>query len=247
MSLPKFYLTLLFCLHAAAWAQLQNLPEPLIYFPFNEADFTALRALGAEQPPKAHNPEYLKWVEGASGKALYFDNDGQETKRGMISCQLPSDFELQSGFSIAAFIKTPPSLHRSRQYEIVSFTDTLSKGPGFRLMMSWRMLWLMLGDGDEMRSVRSSTSKLGIDPQQWYHIAAVYDGRGGAEVYLNGILLGSSKDMQVRMPEKRKLELRLGASASQGSGYGFEGCISALRIYNLPLSVEQINALAQME
>lgn len=247
MSVKNFCLLFVFCFQAVTLAQLQKLPEPLLHFPLNEGSFEALRALGLAQPPKVHNQEYLKWVEGPAGKALYFENDGEKQKRSMISCQLPPSFDVKSPFSVVAFIKTPPTLHRSRQYEIVSFIDNLSKGPGFRLLVSWRMFWLYMGDGDQLYMARSNTSKLDITPEQWYHVAAVYDGQGNGQVYLNGLLQGSCEGIQVKMPEFRKLELRIGASSEQGSGYGFEGCISDLRFYDLALSAEQIAALAQMK
>lgn len=248
MPMRNFCLMFLFCFQAVTLAQLQELPEPLLHFPLNEGSFEALRGLGLEQPPKVHNQEYLKWAEGPAGKALSFENDGEEQNRGMISCRLPPSFDVKSPFSVVAFIKTPPDLHRSRQYEIVNFADmSSSKGPGFRLTVSWRRLWFGLGDGEQQCTASSKTSVLGIDPQQWYHVAAVYDGQGNARVYLNGCLQGGAEGVQVKMPEKRKLELRIGASAERGSGYGFEGCISALRIYGQALSAEQIAALAQME
>jgi len=247
MAVRNFCLMLLFCFQAVALAQLQRLPEPLFYFPFNEGKFEALRGLGLEQPLRVHHQEYIKWVEGPTGKTLYFENDGEEQKRGMISCQLPPSFDVQSAFSIVAFVKTPPSLHRSRQYEIVNFIDHTSKGPGFRLLISWRRLWFYLGDGEQLCRPSSNSFELSINPQQWYHVAAVYDGQGSARVYVNGLLQGSCDGVQVKMPIIRKLEMRIGASADQRSGYGFEGCISGLRIYDLALNAEQIAALSQLE
>lgn len=230
----------------ALLAQVSPLPVPVLHLPLNEGDLAAVRNLvDPAAVIEVRNPERLSWIDGPTGKGLYFNNGDDTKERGMLVCDLPAGFDLSRGFTVAAMVKTPPALHRSRQYEVFSFMDTFNQGPGFRVMISWRMLWLYTGDGEKTVEAHSKTSVLGIDPSVWYHLAAVYNGRDSL-VYLNGELLGQSEQVPMAMPLRRK-QLHIGASQASGSGYGFEGCITALRFFNLPLNAAQIAALSQQE
>lgn len=227
-------------------AQLAGLPAPTLHLPLHEGDLTALRNLADPAATvQVRHPERLSWIAGPTGPALYFNNGDEATERGMLVCDLPAGFDLKQGFTLTAMIKTPPALHRSRQYEILSFMDTFGKGPGFRVMVSWRTLWLYTGDGETSAAARSNTSVLGIDPDTWYAIAAVFDGRN-SRVYLNGDLLGTTEQVPAAMPVRRK-QLHIGASQAAGSGYGFEGSITGLRLFNQPLNAAQIAALSHQE
>lgn len=226
-------------------AQVSELPVPVLHLPLHEGDLAVLRNLAGTATVEVRHPERLSWIDGPTGQALYFNNGDDAKERGMLVCDLPAGFDLSRGFTLTAKVKTPPALHRSRQYEILSFMDTFGQGPGFRVMISWRTLWLYTGDGEISVAARSNTSILGIDPETWYSIAAVYDGRN-SRVYLNGDLLGESEQVPAAMPVRRK-QLHVGASQAGGSGYGFEGCITGLRLFNVPLNAAQIAALSQME
>lgn len=220
-----------------------DLPLPWLHLPLNEGQTLAISNVSG-QPVKVDviRPEGLDWVDGPDGKALYFRNGHEAAMRAALRCEMPAELDLSTGFTVAAMLKTPPELHRSRQYELFFFADTHTQGPGLRVYVSWRMLWLHVHDGAGSHTVRTRPARLGINPDTWYHVAATFDGDLG-RIYLNGELQVEQSGMRMAMPLKRRQAAHVGASTTAGSGYGFEGVISHFMLFPQALSQEQVASL----
>ncbi len=220
-------------------------PAPLVHYPLNEGDLTAVKDAGGQTSgQRFFNHSQFSWEDGPAGRALSFNNPDDIKTYAGIMFNLPPAFDPSKGFTVVAKIKTPATLHRSRQYEIFSFADTHSKGPGLRIYISWRMLYLMVGDGEKAGFISSKTSDGAIQPATWYQVAAVYDGKT-ARIYLDGRLRGEMEFATTTKP-KRKYAV-IGASGEKGAYYSFQGLMNDVRLYDKPLTADQIIALNTAE
>lgn len=219
-------------------------PKPVIALPLNEGDLAKVRDVSASAlPVKSFHAEQFQWQEGPGGQALFFANPDDAKTYAMLNLPLPPGFDPAKGFTLAVRVKTPEKLHRSRQYEILNLADG-GKGPGFRLMISWKMVWFYFGDGGKVVSCRTDTAKQPIQPDTWYRISATFDGKT-ARLYLDGQLAQELTDVKF-VPAQRK-DLRIGASSSSGSCYSFQGVLGNVLIFNRALTPEEIGILGQTE
>lgn len=88
-------------------------------------------------------------------------------------------------------------------------------------------------------SLGSNKAKMPIRPDTWYATAVTYDGKK-LSLYINGELAASADNAVVPMPKMRKFILNVGASTPSGSGYGFDGMISKVQIYDRALTADEI-------
>lgn len=216
----------------------------LAHWPMNEGNgITISDASGNKYDGKLINPENIKWVDGREGKALYFNNIPEKTpkdKNAVIKVENLGEYDFSQGITITAWIKTPPELHNSAQYEIID-NSVSGKGPGFRLLISWRMLMFYCGNGSEVSIAKSSTAVNAINGDTWYHVAATYDGKT-AKVYIDGQFVGNSQEKTV-LP-KGKSCINIGAM-DNGNCYGFEGIISDMKVYAGSMSNIEIARIAK--
>lgn len=213
--------------------------EPILSFPLNEGDFKAVKEANGKVQVKFWNQDQFSWVDGPDGKALSFNTpDGQKKYAGVWFYML-KDFDPAKGFTFSALIKTPENMHRSRQYEVFHWDNNHSKGPGFRIYVSWKSLYMMFGAGQKPVVISSKNSQGSLKDNTWYHIAASYDGKT-ARIYIDGVLRGQIDGVLARTTRKWAA---IGASAQAGSAYGFNGIISKVQIFDKVLSDTEIAAM----
>lgn len=100
-----------------------------------------------------------------------------------------------------------------------------------------------------------STSVYGTDPLQasaffpvmaWEHIAYVADGTT-LKVYVNGVLQGGTDQHNAGLSlADTDAPFVIGNGGGYGQNYYFNGCVDDLRVYNIALSTETIQYLAQL-
>lgn len=170
-----------------------------------------------------------RWAGGHSGDALVFDG---RNDRGAV--QGSASLSMGNTLFISAWIR----LHgNTSQGTIISKTSgtghLMDGGFGFGLTED-RKLLLYKGDGvtsgngnyDFWDAVVGGTS---LDTFVWYHVAASFDGRSGANnlaVYLNGELDGIATGGRNAVKDNG-FSLYIGA-ANQGGAYRFHGGIDEL-------------------
>lgn len=236
---------LLIC--STALGNTEGVTSPAGSWSLNESSGTVVKDIsGNKLDGKYLNIDKIEWVDGPQGKAPYFKNTGAQVEaRAMASVPLPEMLDLNKGFTLTAKVKTPKELHRSRQYEIFNCSDTYSKGAGFRVYISWGMIYFISGNGEKSSFARSLPANSPIRPDSWYNIATTFDGQN-VKVYMDGELVAEAENV-VFAPAKRK-ELRIGATGSAaGSGYGFEGIICSTALYARSLSEVEIADLCHEE
>ncbi len=191
-----------------------------------------------------------KYVEGKDGKGIYFDGK-EKIEEGVVECIYFNDtatdtfiqnFE-DNPFTISVWIKPDSTKsHRAKQ-EILS-TMRADRGPGWRLMFSWRMIYFWAGNGKDYWFVHTNGIVDKVNLDQWNHIVVIRNQEGIISLYLNGKKVADSKEVGElyldgkKSEEKKekfeiipsKIPLIIGAYA-KGYAYGFKGVIDEVKIY----------------
>jgi hypothetical protein len=89
--------------------------------------------------------------------------------------------------------------------------------------------WHRMGEGD-------AQSPVPLAAEVWYHIAATYDGHYH-RLYVDGLLQDTREGS---LSTHREEPLYLGRKGSEEPGFNFRGALDDVRIYNRPLSSEEI-------
>ena len=214
--------------------------EPFLHFPLNEGKTNEIHETSGHAGKIAvWNEKQLEWTDGPSGKALLFNTPDDIRTYAGISFKKPAGIEPEKGFTFCALVKTPPQLHRSRQYQILYWCDS-AKGPGFRIHISWKMLMMLMGDGTKTVVISSKNAEGPIQPDTWYHVAATYDGKT-AKLFINGAERASG---EFALKPSAKNQISIGATTSQGSGYAFNGVITDVKIFRSALTPDEIAVLS---
>ena len=213
--------------------------EPVLSFPLNEGDFKAVKEANGKVKVNFWNQDQFSWVDGPDGKALSFNTPDGSKKFAGVWFYAPKDFDPAKGFTFSALIKTPEKMHRSRQYEVFHWDNNHSKGPGFRIYVSWKSLYLMFGAGEKPVVIASKNSVGTLKDDTWYHIAASYDGKT-ARIYVDGVLRGKIDGALAKSTRKWAA---IGASSQSGAAYGFNGIINKVQIFDKVLSDTEIAAM----
>jgi hypothetical protein len=181
-----------------------------------------------------NNMRGVKWVDGKKGKALHFKG----TRSGKDSgCVFVPKFKVDvtKGVTIEVWIKLDKGVDPEELFEIVGNMGG-NYGPGFRLYYNWKELTFMSGPckgpKEIWKVVTSKYSPIG----KWLHLAATYDGEV-YKLYVNGEEAATSKG---KLPITNGNNFLSIGSFLKGVSYGFNGIIDEMKIYNYPLSSEDI-------
>lgn len=225
-------------------------PIPIISLPLNEGDFKAVKNIGSAQNIKVKflNSEYAQWVDGPDGKAVRLKKSDVHNRRAaVVLSQINTVFNAGAPFSITMKIKTPQEIIRNKRYVFMQYSDSDSWGPGFRIGMAYHRFYFSLGNNERKGAVPgigTNIARFSVKPDTWYDLACTYDG-SNVKVYVDGILQAEGK-YSCYQPLRKK-DMFIGASTGFGTGYSFEGIISALKIYTVVLSDSDIAALCEGE
>ena len=228
----------------AACMMLCAMPPALVELPLNEGDFNAVADSSARKNDvQIFHPEYLKWVPGPHGQAIEFNNPDGNHERGMVQVKTPQGFDVTKGFSFTCTFKPGANFIKRRIYPLFRFADGGFKGNGVLIFCTWNMLWARLGVDDKYIDAITNVSDESILPNHWYHLAVTFDGKT-VSTYLNG-RLAASKEASVKQPQSYN-HICIG-STGDGYGYGFEGIITNVKVFDRALTVEDITSLHMEE
>ena len=86
----------------------------------------------------------------------------------------------------------------------------------------------------------NSTTDLPLEPKQWHYVGSSYDHEtGNMTLWLNGTKVKES-NIGAGITLATEQTVRMGAAAKHGR-QGFKGRITAMQVYNVALTAEQIN------
>jgi len=216
--------------------------EPIISLPLNEGDLSLIKDHGKSNAKiVVENPQFLKWSDGPDGKALEFRNPDGNSKRGNISVKMPASFDMSKGFSMAFTVKTNKDFARKRIHTICRFADGVFRAKGMNVFLYWDMVYFRMSDNaNEFHNISSNTSVKKITADNWYNILVTFDGKT-ARIYCDWQLAAEGA-LKVANPDKTGY-LMLGSSGD-GAGYGFNGIICNVNIYDRALTANEISEIA---
>jgi hypothetical protein len=170
-------------------------------------------------------------AEGKVGGALAFDGVDD-----YIECCRDESTNVSGGLTIAAWIKLAKS---TIDQKIASNQDNITGG--YKLSIFSGKAELEVRDSDnQLRNNRFIEGGTVLQPGVWYHVVGTYNQGGSIKTYVNAKLDREQETLTVLAPSTGPL--KIGCEPFNG-GCLFNGLMDDLRIYNYPLSQDEITAL----
>ena len=222
--------------------------EPVLQLKFDEGkgDSTKENISGSRFLVEGHK---TLWKKGISGTSLEFD--GYKSVVSIPADKAPvisgRSLTIESWFVLGAYPWNWTPILQQGDGEGY-FLGVDSHGyPGFKVKVA--NIWQQLSIPNKPPYSDSNHFKL----KKWYHLAGVYNKNDGMmRLYVNGKeiasrLIGNSGvqtvNTDVRIGKaKIMLEPTEGTNMNLPSDFGFDGLIDEVRVYNLPLSINQIES-----
>ena len=216
---------------ASAWAAEQGV---VAYYPFNEG----AGAVAVDHSGSGNDGQLLGdvgWVAGPYGSALELGGTD-----GYVDCGASPSLNIGAGGTIAVWC-CPITVHGG----LVNW----STGSGWsdeRLVLAVNTygggasLLACVADGKGFQQFRTFGE---LQPEEWTHLAFAFNGKS-CQTYRDG-LLNSSTRQSVR-PEIENVPLWIGRCQGLGKEC-FHGLLDEVRIYNRPLSTQEVFGLYKQE
>lgn len=234
--------TLLYAaLMSLAFAAFAQVPAPIVDLKCNAGDFAALQDVSANKCAVVlQNQDLLDWSDGPAGKTLTFkkENVTSRQKRAGVAVRLPATVDVTKGFTWIINFKTSADYQYKSRYQLLHFAQGVDKLTGVSLFIYWRGIRLRCGT-ESKSDIASNAAAMPIRPDTWYELAVSYDGKK-ASLYLNGKLAAEGNDVAIPMPKMKTPTLQVGGTGPTGAGYGFEGIISKVQLYDRALTADEI-------
>jgi hypothetical protein len=218
-----------------------DMPQPLSWWPLDETMGTLAQDAG---PEMAHalvqGGEQPNWVPGRIGGALELDGTNDLVQVGKSTAHT-----LDEAFTLAAWIYViapSPTPHPS----------IIDKGNNYRLRLETTTTRASVAFRDEESPAANTSGNVtcaaeeDLPLEEWHHIAATYSvADAWLRVYVDGALAQECDAMGGQLEPHMEDPVRLGYWAG-GGGAWFNGRIDDVRIYDIVLTQEQIQTLADM-
>lgn len=217
--------------------------KPVGEWKFEEPDGKLLKdSSGSGNDGTISGPGDIVRVDGHSGKGI--ECKGEYLRGGAVVIPKLSEKcdYFKNGLTVETWIKFRASTDKKKQYEIISNTQS-DNGKGFRLRMQGDWMYFSVGDGAKSVHAISDMLKNPLKPDQWYHIAAVYDA-GKLKLFIDGELAAQSK--QTINLDGGEKDVYIGAYKG-GYAYRFDGFIDEVKIFNYARTDAQILTDARAE
>jgi peptidoglycan/xylan/chitin deacetylase (PgdA/CDA1 family) len=205
--------------------------EPVAQWTFDEGTGTVAKDSAGTNPGKLYG---AKWTDGRIGGALHFDGSGNYVDCGNAAVLAPEKITVAFWMLIEG--------RTSYQYVLGKTQDMFSQQDyAFSTVGNGKMEFAFGQAAGQRVAVKSKDPLL---LGQWMHVAATRDG-GTASLYINGQLAGLAT-YSFAVTNKGQ-PLRIGAIGSPDTVGFFKGKIDDVRIYDKPLSTEEIQELYRQE
>ncbi len=158
-------------------------------------------------------------------------------------------------FTVSAWIK--PTVNDDTMYIATKWNQSDGSKQQWIFFLSnhnsgSRQLRLLLDEGSSGDQATAINSGVTLELNRWYHVAATYDGRGGAnaangiELYVDGQRVASptriTSSNYVAMTNTG-VKFGVGNSADDHADHGFEGSIAQVAVWSTALAEEDVRAL----
>ncbi len=169
----------------------------------------------------------VTWVadkEGSPEKAASFNGISSH-----VHVQNNDLLNFQNALSVACWIKTDKLL--DHEQHPVSHGSWQNR---YKISIGDQYIRFTVNTDDGIRDLDSETTLVG---GQWYHLAAIYNGKD-MEIWLDGKL--DVFTSHTGLIKKTSYDLAMGQNLPGENGYNFKGAMSALSIFDYGLFPEQI-------
>ena len=163
-------------------------------------------------------------VKGVEATGLQFN--GKSTR---VICPVSPDLNFGESLSIEAWIQ-PHALPAS------GFPSVVRKDDSYALRFSGNRLGFLLWQNGQVVSCASQQAEWEVE--QWYHVAATYDG-AQMRLFVNGQEDGASPRAATGPVDQSDTPLGI---ASSGSGHQLHGIVDEVCVYNRAIAEEEIQA-----
>jgi hypothetical protein len=183
----------------------------------------------------------LKSVPGRVGNAFFFAGVRNPVKDGLVNPQISTTKvwtpELLDGMTIEFWIKLGPEADWQRGLMNLVVCAPGNYGPPFVVTYLWNMIVVHYEPGKDSNFRAKYSQDI---RNQWRHVAITYDGATKtSRIYLDGDLRCEKTGLAMDPPKSKYPTLTVGG-AFGGKGSGLNGAIDELKIYNYPMTQEEI-------
>lgn len=183
-------------------------------------------------------------ITGDPGTCQYGNFDGSGS---MLRSPDNSMLDFTDQVSIAAWVRPRSTGSESLGIIVgkglyVDFSYRLRMSAGNRLEFIWCSNSGFFGCSTS-QSVRSNVSDI-LPLNDWSHVAIAFE-QGSQQLYINGVLSGSSTNNNDIVPNNYEFFVGGLDSFFYGYRYEFDGYIDEVRVYDEPLSASQVNQVMQ--
>jgi len=145
-----------------------------------------------------------------------------------------ADFDFGTGpFSISGWLK----IAANSSVETILERDSATTAQRFTLTVN--ASGFLTFTVDDNTTVRTATSTIVVDTDQWIMFNAVYDGAGGLRIYLNGLLNDTETGSALLTMNNASAVLRIGAAVDGTSGL-VNGTLPPIKIEAAALTAEEV-------
>ena len=219
-------------------------PEALIDLPLNDGDLKAIQDVSPSKVAvRIENPEFISWVEGPQGKALAFTNADGPVKRGRVLVKIPAKLDIAKGFSFACTFKTGKEFARKRIYPLFRYSDAHQKSNGIFIFCFYHKIFIRTGADGKQCDLVTNTAKTPLQAETWYRLVVTYNGKT-LTTWLDG-KLAATQEVQLQNPKKSSFAM-LGSTGDK-YGYGFDGVLSQVKIFDRALTPDEVTSLQTAE
>ncbi len=189
------------------------------------------------------NPAQAKRVPGRFGKAVEFS--AADIRKGPFAYVLAENFydpSLQEAFTLEVWMRMADGADWMRGLMYLICCTNSNYAPGFSIYYNWRFLMF---PNETTNKLRASVPDL---RRQWVHVAATWDGATKtARLYKDGKLVAEQQGLEYDCrPKAKNPPLLIGVGPAR-TYRGFIGALDEVKIYNYPLTNQEILEHAKLE
>ncbi|KAJ7373924.1 hypothetical protein OS493_009249 [Desmophyllum pertusum] len=213
-----------------------NVPDPIAHFPLNSTYET--REIDNRQP--MGTPVGVSLAPGPNNKT---GGSYQFTGQNNSYIEFPNDGGLDANRSITVLCWVKHAGSGSGLEFVVGYLNTKEEKLGFAMATNDGILLVVMNNRADKASFWIDTQPL--EPGAWHFVGTSYDDNTGiARLYVDGKTV-AQKNLKAKsgVATPDQFKLYVGGYPSHDAPSNFNGRISNLRIFDVALTLDQINAV----
>lgn len=214
----------------------EGVDEGLLFYAPMNGDAKAAVAAGDPAPYKARD---LNFVEGKFGQAVEIKDKAQLYYAG------GDNFNFGSG-TVSMWVKRNKPWKADMFILFKGWADDWNKNSFYLATTDYAQLRVWIWNDEKDQTTVRTPNGISYQADQWYHLATTFED-GGVRVYIDGeeISYGISSDATLEMPLAQLKRFTIGSDYTPD--VVLDGLIDELRIYDRPLSAEDVKALYEYQ